>query len=540
MPDTSELFKSGDLLAPSSAEINIAFTTAGVGTLATTQLGTIATLQTSAQAAYNTLTLPSFSGKTGKNLQQAFVVPENSRYVGVFNSTGTELEAILGPAAMVRMKALNSTTAGTPILKIGQSGIRTLWPLDQAAIRNVDTGGTLDSNTFVGQVGPNPFEAAALSSTLSVVVFLDSNRDVKMFATNCNADGTDRAVSTVTTVRSNANNLSYPQVVKLDGTRGLIQWWDATATMNEFCAFSVTDANPPVISLGAVLDDTVAVGTAGDRVGSFMGGLEADFGSSSNFAAWYAGSCSTVGNGQRAYRLSVNTGTLATTIHHTLRYSASVAAGGNVHKGVSPATDRFLCLGMTAASDTRLYYLQYSPSTITQAWQGDVRTNEMYGMTSHTKLSILNLANNEFTIEASDATRFVMGIIQIPSMASGSNHRLKPLAGAKTFFSNLSALASPILLEGEAIWFPGGYTQTMAYADLFSVQKPGYVTAADTLQPVMLPWIPMIELGLNGPQSGAVMHCVDVASRRITVFRVQIPASGNTRIIAVRHLWPKR
>jgi hypothetical protein len=545
MPDTSELFKSGDLLAPSSAEINIAFTTAGAGTLATTQLGTIATLQTGA-AFFNKLTLPSFSGKTGKSLQQALVVPEKSKRVGVFNSAD-ELECVLSAGAIVRLKALNSTAAGTPIMKIGQGMKRWPWPLDgdtyHTSELNTSAWGT-NLSTFSG--GTANEQAVALSSTLAVTVWADSNNDIYIRAFSRNADGSHRGESLVTTLRSNANTLVYPQVIKLSSTFVVVQWVDTTATAKlEWIACEVADGATPTITIGAVRDDTAI--TSADRIlnSGNNQGFVADFNSASNSAFWVNGPMVST-TGAKAYRLSVNTGTRAITLDHSFTYAGS-SYGGVFHRGCSPAADRFLVPEFIGSSRSNLTMLQYSAGSISELWS----TTQDYWVlgrlnNGNTSLEVVDAASGLILFRG-DGVVFSTtqtALLRIPNYATSSGIRMFAVMWLANVFGTVFNPGNRafVLIEGEMVVLDSQNGRGMASTDLLNVEGS---SAGDTnYYANRNPWeMASVQefVDYNATNGSPSAICVDEASRRIWRFAYQtVPISGNMKIHVSVHAWPKR
>jgi hypothetical protein len=540
---------AGGSLAPSAKRQVIDLRTANQS-ITTVQMGGTLLLQTGTRL-FPQVTIPTFANTTvgSKKGEVELQLPPNKSHVAVFNSgtagTDSVLEAVLDgkEGADMLFKATAQSATGA-VEKLGTGSLRTLWPLDPNATRLIDTGGTLSTSQHIDALNSTDVQSCALSPTLQVVVQLDANNDVFVIATNCNADGTDRGVSTTTMIRSNANTLQFPQIVKVTSSIAFIQWWDNTATAkNEWCFISVTDAATPVVTVGAVSDDTSLA--SGDRISgvSYNASVVADFDAANNLGVWISGGQVTAAQGQRAYRITGNSGTFAATFNHNFTFTGAVSHSAVPHRGVSPATNRYMVCGFAAASDGKIYMLQYNGSTISQEWVGATRLESYVLIGSNTRID--RLSTNDFLVQCGQHA--VLGTVTafkltVPSLTSGNNHFWTQLTGFPRWGTTFQPLNPPIIFDGEAILYGSGIPSYYngATTDLLNIKSSGPGSQDNHWTAVSNMWVPMPILHGFGGDIVKATACVDIPSRRITIFSRHTPVSGNIRLRVDRYIWPKR
>ncbi len=544
MTDTSPMFKNSGSLSPSATRQIINLTSADQS-ITTVQMGGTLILQTGDRL-YPDATIPTFASVTvgSKKGEVELQLPPASTNVAIFNSgtdgTDATLEDVLSgeTGADVLYKATAQNATGS-IKKMGHGRLRTLWPLDPDVVREVDMGSVAGGTSMIVDWGVTPHQSCALKSTLAAHVFLDSNNDIKLIAASCNADGTDRGNSAVTTIRANANTLQFPQIQRISDTLAAIVWWDATASVNEFVAVSITDAATPIITLGAVTDDSAIA--AGNRINGARLSATADFNSDSNSAYWCNGNQATATNGHRAYRLSINTGTLATTINHNFQVGGALTNGAVYHKGCSPAADRFLVCQMEAASDGRVAMLQYSAGSISRLW---VTPNGL-----NVDLSVAGAATRIEQI--SSTLYFLQGydngigfsggfLYRIPNIASENNHTLTPIKGLRVFGTTGGTAQGNMLIEGEAILTISPVSKGWYSVDLINFDRTGPNAITDQTAAYTTPHRPLVLPHPLGTHGNVASYCVHPATRRVTFFSYSNNVSGNTKIAITRFAWPRR
>jgi hypothetical protein len=541
MTDTSNLFKGGSPLSPSANEIHITLNTAGIGTLSTTQLGTVASVQSAAYP-YTRINLPSFAGETvgSKRMQQTIMNASMGYRCAVFNA-GAEgadatLEAVLEPGAILKFKATAASPSGS-IVKSGQ-GKDTLWPLFGDTLTKdlgIATFGTM--TPFTNSNGAAP--ACMLTATLGLFAFTDSNNDVFAFPFSLTADGRPRGVaSAITTIRSNANVLVFPTVIRISDTIAVIMWGDNTATNKlEFVACNVVDGTTPSMTVGAVADDT-AIASA-DRIvnTSALWSITPDYNSASNFAFWVTGGMVSAA-GQKAYRMSVNSGTLAITLNHSIVYSSNIINTCNF-TGVSPAADKLLVPSHT--SNGSLVYLSYS-GTITTSWtSASIRGLALPNATNGIALRKINDSYGLFSLIGFSEATSAQGISSIRvDLATGSIYDAKVMPFGSSWITATaldSRFQSSILAIGTTLLrtFESGAWR-YAMCDITLAEKSGYGVAPNG--PDFSPWT---ALSLPGaPHTGLTFLIAHIPSRRVV--EIALPSFPSGNLIAHIHTYalPRR